>query len=71
MRLSRAAMALSAAVFGFAHAQAFPAAFYQHFGLGLAFAAAFELAGGGAVGILASAVVHAAWNLWLAAMPVF
>lgn len=68
---ARGAMALSAAVFGVAHALAFPAAFYQHFGLGLAFAAAFELAGAGAVGVVASAATHAAWNLWLASMPVF
>jgi membrane protease YdiL (CAAX protease family) len=68
---SRGSMLLSAGVFGVAHALAFPAAFYQHFGLGLAFAAVFEIAGGGAVGILASAATHAMWNGWLATMPVF
>lgn len=68
---ARKSMLLSAVVFGFAHALAFPAAFYQHFGLGLAFAAVFELAGAGAVGVLASAATHAMWNGWLAAMPVF
>ncbi len=67
----RGAMILSACVFGFAHALAFPTAFYQHFGLGLAFAAVFELAGGGAVGVVASAATHAMWNGWLATMPVF
>ncbi len=67
----RWAMLVSGATFGFAHALAFPAAFYQHFGLGLAFAAVFELAGAGAVGVLASAATHAMWNGWLAAMPVF
>jgi len=67
----RGAMMLSACVFGFAHALAFPTAFYQHFGLGLAFAAVFELAGGGAVGVVASAATHAMWNGWLATMPVF
>lgn len=68
---ARKSMLLSAVVFGFAHALAFPAAFYQHFGLGLAFAAVFELAGAGAVGVVASAATHAMWNGWLAAMPVF
>jgi membrane protease YdiL (CAAX protease family) len=68
---SRWAMLLSAGVFGIAHALAFPDAFYQHFGLGLAFAAVFELAGGGAVAVVASAATHAMWNGWLAAMPVF
>lgn len=68
---ARKSMLLSAVVFGFAHALAFPAAFYQHFGLGLAFAAVFELAGAGAVGVLASAATHAMWNGWLATMPVF
>lgn len=68
---SRSSMLLSAGVFGIAHALAFPAAFYQHFGLGLAFAAVFELAGGGAVGVVASAATHAMWNGWLATMPVF
>ncbi|MGZ5966293.1 MAG: CPBP family intramembrane glutamic endopeptidase [Polyangiales bacterium] len=68
---SRWAMLLSAGVFGVAHALAFPDAFYQHFGLGLAFAAVFELAGGGAVAVIASAATHAMWNGWLAAMPVF
>lgn len=68
---ARAAMILSACIFGFAHALAFPTAFYQHFGLGLAFAAVFELAGGGAVGVVASAATHAMWNGWLATMPVF
>jgi len=68
---SRWSMLLSAGVFGVAHALAFPAAFYQHFGLGLAFAAVFELAGGGAVGVVASAATHAMWNGWLATMPVF
>jgi membrane protease YdiL (CAAX protease family) len=67
----RGAMILSACIFGFAHALAFPTAFYQHFGLGLAFAAVFELAGGGAVGVVASAATHAMWNGWLATMPVF
>jgi membrane protease YdiL (CAAX protease family) len=67
---ARKAMMLSALVFGIAHAVAFPAAFYQHIGLGLAFAAAFELAGGGAVGVLASAGTHLLWNLWLALTPV-
>ena len=57
--------------FTFAHALAFPTAFYQHFGLGLAFAAVFELAGAGAVGVVASAATHAMWNGWLATMPVF
>ncbi len=68
---SRWSMLLSGGVFGVAHALAFPAAFYQHFGLGLAFAAVFELAGGGAVGVVASAATHAMWNGWLATMPVF
>lgn len=68
---ARWSMLLSALVFGFAHALAFPAAFYQHFGLGLAFAAVFELGGAGAVGVVASAATHAMWNGWLAAMPVF
>lgn len=68
---SRWSMVISAVVFGVAHALAFPAAFYQHFGLGLAFAAVFELAGAGAVGVVASAATHALWNGWLAAMPVF
>ncbi len=68
---ARGAIALSAIVFGVAHALAFPAAFYQHFGLGLAFASVFELAGGGAVGVVASAATHAIWNAWLAGMPVF
>lgn len=68
---SRWSMLLSGGVFGMAHALAFPAAFYQHFGLGLAFAAVFELAGGGAVGVVASAATHAMWNGWLATMPVF
>jgi len=68
---ARGAMFLSAGVFGVAHALAFPTAFYQHFGLGLAFAAVFELAGAGAVGVIASAATHAMWNGWLATMPVF
>ena len=68
---ARWAMLLSGSVFGVAHALAFPDAFYQHFGLGLAFAAVFELAGGGAVAVVASAATHAMWNGWLAAMPVF
>lgn len=68
---SRWSMLLSGGVFGIAHALAFPAAFYQHFGLGLAFAAVFELAGGGAIGVVASAATHAMWNGWLATMPVF
>ena len=67
----RGSMLLSAGVFGVAHALAFPSAFYQHFGLGMAFAAVFELAGGGAVGVVASAATHAMWNGWLATMPVF
>lgn len=68
---ARWAIVLSGVVFGIAHALAFPAAFYQHFGLGLAFASVFELAGGGAVGVVASAATHAMWNAWLAGMPVF
>ena len=39
--------------------------------LGLAFASVFELAGGGAVAILACTATHFLWNWWLAAMPVF
>lgn len=68
---ARWAMAISAALFGLAHALAFPTAFYQHFGLGLAFAVVFELAGGGAAAVVASALTHAAWNGWLALTPVF
>lgn len=68
---ARWAMAISAALFGIAHALAFPTAFYQHFGLGLAFAVVFELAGGGAAAVVASALTHAVWNGWLAATPVF
>lgn len=68
---ARWSMLLSATVFMFAHALAFPNAFYQHFALGLAFAAVFELAGAGAVGVVASAATHAMWNGWLAGMPVF
>lgn len=67
---ARKAMLLTAVIFGLAHLPVFPAAFYQHIGLGLAFAAAFELAGGGATGIVASAATHFLWNLWLALMPV-
>jgi len=67
----RWAILLSGVVFGLAHMGAFHAAFYQHIGLGLAFAAVFELAGGGAVAVVASATTHLMWNLWLAEMPVF
>lgn len=67
---ARNAMLLTAVIFGLAHLPVFPAAFYQHIGLGLAFAAAFELAGGGVMGIVASAGTHFLWNLWLALMPV-
>ncbi|GAC1555716.1 MAG: hypothetical protein NVS3B10_16530 [Polyangiales bacterium] len=68
---SRIAIMLSGLVFGVAHMGAFHAAFYQHIGLGLAFAAVFELAGGGATGVVASAATHLLWNFWLAVMPVF
>jgi len=68
---SRLAILLSATIFGLAHSFAFQHAFYQHIGLGLAFAAVFELAGGGAVAVVACAATHALWNLWLASMPVF
>ena len=67
----RAAILLSGLIFGLAHMGAFHAAFYQHIGLGLAFAAVFELAGGGAAAVCASAMTHLMWNLWLAEMPVF
>ncbi|MEO7093401.1 MAG: CPBP family intramembrane glutamic endopeptidase [Polyangiales bacterium] len=67
----RWAIVLSGVVFGLAHMGAFHAAFYQHIGLGLAFAAVFELAGGGAAAVVASATTHLMWNLWLAEMPVF
>jgi membrane protease YdiL (CAAX protease family) len=67
----RWAIVLSGVVFGLAHMGAFRAAFYQHIGLGLAFAAVFELAGGGAAAVVASATTHLMWNLWLAEMPVF
>ncbi|MBK7399108.1 MAG: CPBP family intramembrane metalloprotease [Myxococcales bacterium] len=68
---ARWAMAISALLFGVAHALAFPTAFYQHFGLGLAFAVVFELGGGGAMAVVASALTHALWNGWLALSPVF
>ncbi|GAC1351862.1 MAG: hypothetical protein NVSMB1_08990 [Polyangiales bacterium] len=68
---ARWAMLLSASIFALAHGFAFQHAFYQHFGLGLAFAAVFEMAGGTAIAVVACAMTHAAWNLWLASTPVF
>ncbi len=67
---ARNAIMLSSMIFGVAHMFAFPNAFYMHVGLGLAFSAIFELAGGGAVGVIASATTHLMWNYWLSQMPV-
>ena len=67
----RWAILLSGLIFGLAHMGAFHSAFYMHIGLGLAFASIFEIAGGTAVAVLASAATHVMWNLWLSTMPVF
>jgi len=67
----RRGMLLSTLVFGLAHLATFRAAVYQHFALGLAFSATFELAGGSTAAVAASAVAHVLWNLWLATSPVF
>ena len=68
---SRMSVFMSGITFGLAHMVAFPRAFYQHIALGLAFAAVFEIAGGGVIAVIASALCHALWNLWLSKMPVF
>jgi membrane protease YdiL (CAAX protease family) len=60
----------SGLLFAVAHSFAFPTAWYNHVALGLAFAAIFEMAGGTAVALLASAAAHLLWNGWLSWLPV-
>ncbi len=59
------ALALTGVVFGVAHMSVYEHGFYQTIALGFAFAAAFEIAGGTAVAVVATALTHALWNGYL------
>lgn len=60
-----AALALTGVIFGVAHMSVYQHGFYQTIALGLAFAAAYEIAGGTAVAVVATALTHALWNGYL------
>jgi membrane protease YdiL (CAAX protease family) len=59
----RVALLTSAIAFSIAHAIAYPTSFFQHLGLGLGFATAFELAGGDAYAVIAPIAGHVLWNV--------
>jgi membrane protease YdiL (CAAX protease family) len=60
-----AALAITGVIFGVAHMSVYQHGFYQTIALGLAFAAAYEIAGGTAVAVIATAITHALWNGYL------
>jgi hypothetical protein len=59
------ALAITGLVFGLAHMSVYEHGFYQTIALGLAFAAAYEIAGGTAVAVVATSLTHALWNGYL------
>ncbi len=59
------ALALTGLIFGLAHMSVYEHGFYQTIALGLAFAAAYEIAGGTAAAVVATALTHALWNGYL------
>lgn len=60
-----AALAITGMIFGLAHMSVYEHGFYQTIALGLAFAAAYEIAGGTAVAVVATSLTHALWNGYL------